>query len=114
MSTASTEVSNTSQTLAEGASQQAAAIEETSSSLEEMSSMTKQNADHANQADGLMKKATEVIGVANTKMKALTVSMEDISRSSEGNIQDHQNHRRNCLPDQSPGTECCCGSRPCR
>ena len=36
-------------------SEQAASIEETSSSLEEMSSMTKQNADNAGQADRLMK-----------------------------------------------------------
>ena len=42
-----------SQTLAEGASQQAASIEETSSALEEMSSMTKQNADNAAQANTL-------------------------------------------------------------
>ena len=34
-----------------GASEQAASIEETSSSLEEMSSMTQQNADNADQAD---------------------------------------------------------------
>jgi methyl-accepting chemotaxis protein len=46
-----------SQALAEGASSQAASLEETTSSLEEMASMTKQNADNARQADTLTNEA---------------------------------------------------------
>jgi methyl-accepting chemotaxis protein len=42
--------------LAEGASRQASAIEETSASLEEMASRTNQNSQHANQANTLMSK----------------------------------------------------------
>ena len=45
------QISSASQQLAEGSSEQAASIEETSASLEEMASMTRQNADNANQAN---------------------------------------------------------------
>lgn len=51
---ASTEVASSSQALAEGASRQASAVEQTSSSLEEMSSMTTQNAENAKQAKTLL------------------------------------------------------------
>ena len=77
------EVSSSSETLAGGASQQAASIEEISSSLEEMSSMTKLNADHARQADLLMKDANTLIEKSERCMAGLTTSMEHISRSSE-------------------------------
>ncbi len=76
-------VSSSSQTLAEGSSDQAASIEETSSSMAEMESMTKKNAKNAGHADELMKKAIQVVTVANTSMEELTQSMEDISKASE-------------------------------
>src|SRR5208337_3807985 len=53
-SAASSAIASISQQLADGTSSQAAAIEETSSSLEEMSAMTRQNAENATQADKLM------------------------------------------------------------
>ncbi len=56
VSSASTMVSTSSQTLAGGASTQAISIQEFSTSLEEMSSMTKRNADNAQQASRLMSK----------------------------------------------------------
>jgi methyl-accepting chemotaxis protein len=77
------ETSQASQSLAEGASEQAAAIEETSSSLEEMFSMTRQNADNAGQADSLMKGTGHVVSDANSSMTELTTSMEDISKASD-------------------------------
>jgi len=49
-----TQVSTTSNTLAQGASDQAASLEETSASLEEMASRTQQNADNARLATELM------------------------------------------------------------
>ena len=73
----------TSQTLSEAASQQAASIEETSSSLEEMSSMTKSNAAGTAKANGLMTGAMETIAKANTSMDKLTVSMREIAGASE-------------------------------
>ena len=45
--------------------------------------MTKQNSDHANQADSLMKEANQIISQANDSMSELTSSMEDISKASE-------------------------------
>ena len=77
------QLSCSSQKLAEGASEQASAIEETTSSLDEMSAMTKRNAEGADQADRLMQEATSIIVRANDTMKNLTVSMQEISQASE-------------------------------
>ena len=68
--------------LAEKASAQAASIEETSASLEEISSMTRQNAESAAKADTLMKETGHIISQANSSMNELTVSMEEISKAS--------------------------------
>jgi methyl-accepting chemotaxis protein len=80
---ASSQVSSSSQMLAEGASEQAAALEETSSSMEEMSSMTRQNAENAAQADSLMREANRVASHAQESMTHLTTSMGEINRASE-------------------------------
>ncbi len=83
VSSASIEVATSSQTLAEGASQQAAAIEQTASSLEEMSSMTSQNADNAGQANTLMQENSHIIEQASESMDKLIHAIEDISKASE-------------------------------
>ena len=80
---AASELSSSSQKLAMGASQQASAIEETTASLEEMSTMTNRNAESANQADRLMQEARGIIERANATMKNLTLSMNEISQASE-------------------------------
>jgi methyl-accepting chemotaxis protein len=54
-------ISGVSQSLAQGASEQAASLEETSASLEEMASMTRTNADNARQADALMGETARVV-----------------------------------------------------
>jgi methyl-accepting chemotaxis protein len=77
------QVSSEARTLAEGSSEQAASLEQTSSSLEEMSSMTKQNADRAGQANILMKDAGEGIQTASASMSELTISMTEILKASE-------------------------------
>jgi methyl-accepting chemotaxis protein len=51
--------------------------------MEEMASMTKNNAENAGTADGLMKEANQVVATANDSMDRLTVSMKDISKASE-------------------------------
>ena len=79
----SAQVSASSKVIADGASEQAAAIEETSASLEEMAAMTKQNADNADRADGLMKKVGRFVGQANDSMARLSASMEEIQKASE-------------------------------
>ncbi|MFH1060810.1 MAG: methyl-accepting chemotaxis protein [Pseudomonadota bacterium] len=83
VASASGQVANSSQSLAEGAAQQAAALEETTSSLEEMASMTRQNADNADQADTLAKDTTSVVRKANQAMGELTTSISDMSKASE-------------------------------
>ncbi|MCG8552781.1 MAG: methyl-accepting chemotaxis protein, partial [Desulfobacterales bacterium] len=81
VSEAASQVSSSSMTLAEGATDQAAAIEETSSSMEDMASMTRQNAENAEHADDLMKKAGQVIVEANQSMETLIKSMGRISNA---------------------------------
>ena len=83
VASASGQVSGTSQTLAEGASEQAASIEETSSSMEEMSAMIRKSAENAGQANALMQDTNTVVEQANRSMDALTHSMEDIAKASD-------------------------------
>lgn len=79
---ASDQVSSSSQSLAENASKQAAGIEETTSSLEEMSIMTRKNADNANQANQLMREAQAIVEKANTSMIQMTDAMASVSKAS--------------------------------
>ncbi len=76
-------ISGVSQSLAQGSSEQAASLEETSASLEEMASMTRTNADNARQADALMGEAARVVETANSSMSQLATSMEDVSAASQ-------------------------------
>ena len=77
------QITITSQSLAEGASEQAASIEETSASLEEMSSMTKRNAANANEAKTMMLEANRVVDDVNIHVNQLAESMGEINKSSE-------------------------------
>ena len=74
MTSASIQVSSASQFLAKGESDQAAAIEETSSFLQEMTAMTKQNSGNAHEANVLMQKAGQVVTQADQSMKDLHTS----------------------------------------
>ena len=81
------QVSCASQSLAEGASEQAASLEETSASLEEMSSMTKRNAENAQNANHLAKQARGAadkgvgdMELMNTAMGAIKNSSDDIAK----------------------------------
>lgn len=76
-------ISGVSQALSQGATEQAASLEESSASLEEMASMTRTNADNARQADALMGEAARVVDAANTSMTALIQSMKEVSGASE-------------------------------
>ncbi|MCP4352989.1 MAG: hypothetical protein GY795_46660 [Desulfobacterales bacterium] len=80
---ASVQILRASHSVTRGSSQQAAATEETSSSLEEMASMTKMNADNAEHADNLMKTARQIVETANNSMNELISSMHEISEASE-------------------------------
>ncbi len=76
-------ISGVSQSLAQGSSEQAASLEETSASLEEMASMTRTNADNARQADALMGEAARVVETANSSMGQLATSMQEVSAASQ-------------------------------
>jgi X-X-X-Leu-X-X-Gly heptad repeat protein len=83
IATGAGEISSGSQQLAEGTSEQAASLEETSSALEQMASMTRQNADHAAQANALASSATKEIDEAGRTMSQLTSSIDEISKAGE-------------------------------
>ncbi len=72
-----------SQVLSESSSRQAAALEETSASLDEMASMTRQNASNTAEANKLMVAAKQAIEKANASMTDLTRSMKEIATASE-------------------------------
>ena len=69
--------------LSDSSSQQAASIEQTSASLDEMASMTRRNADNTAEANNLMGVVRGAIEKSNEAMTSLTRSMTDIARASE-------------------------------
>lgn len=82
VSDASRQILATSHGLADGASSQAAAVEEISATMEEVTAMTRQDADSAKESEILISKANEVLQTADGSMKKLTASMDEISQAS--------------------------------
>ncbi|WP_166405238.1 methyl-accepting chemotaxis protein [Desulfonema ishimotonii] len=70
------------QSLAAGASQQAASLEESSSTLEQMDAMTRQNAENAKLANALMQENRQQMRQTSEVMQALKQSMSKISDAS--------------------------------
>ncbi len=58
-------------------------MEETSASIEEMDATIRQNADNADHANDIIKNSADDVSAANNSMKQLTLSMKEISRTSE-------------------------------
>ncbi len=83
VSSASQQISSGSQSLAQGANEQASSLEEVSSSLEEMASMTKQNAENANQAKTLSAEADTNAKVGTEAMSRMSDSINKIKESSD-------------------------------
>ncbi len=83
VSESSSAMASSSQFLADGATRQAASIEETSSALEEMSGMTRQNAVNSDKANTMMKETNTEAENANRSMNQLVSSMTDIFKASE-------------------------------
>jgi len=77
------QVSASSQSLADGASRQAASLEETSASLEEMATMTKRNAENAQKANDLAREARAAADKGATDMQAMDTAMTAIKASSD-------------------------------
>jgi methyl-accepting chemotaxis protein len=74
---------NISRQLSDSALSQASSIEETSASVDELSSMTKHNAESTFEADKLMSAASRAAGEAKNFMKELTASIKEIAFASE-------------------------------
>ncbi len=72
-----------SKSLSEATSDQSIALEKTSGLLEEMSDMTRRNAQYANQADDFMKETAAVVCKADESMTRLITAMNEISDASE-------------------------------
>ena len=80
---ASTEVAHSSQFLASGASQQAASLEETSSSLTEISARTRQNAEHTELANSSASEARDLANQGKMAMDRMGEAIEEIQDSSD-------------------------------
>ena len=80
---ASDQIASSSTSLAEGSSEQASSVEEVSATLEESTALINQNSDNAREASLLAQDATDAASVGNEKVQALTVSMTNISESSQ-------------------------------
>ncbi|MFZ5495112.1 MAG: methyl-accepting chemotaxis protein [Verrucomicrobiota bacterium] len=79
---AALQVSSASQSMADGASRQAASLEESSASLHEMASMTTRNSESAQSAKGLAAEARSVADAGARDMTAMREAMTAIKSSS--------------------------------
>lgn len=80
---ASGQVSTSAQSLSQGATEQAASLEQTSASMEEMASMTRKNAENAQQAAVLATDVAEHVAASNTALGEMVLSMGAIKESSD-------------------------------
>ncbi|MFA6137177.1 MAG: methyl-accepting chemotaxis protein [Sulfurimonas sp.] len=77
------EISESSQALAEGASQQASSIEEVSATVEEATAINNQNADNSREADISAKDTKEAASEGFARGTELMAAMQEINNSSE-------------------------------
>ncbi|HWZ51001.1 MAG TPA: methyl-accepting chemotaxis protein [Granulicella sp.] len=76
------QISGSSQSLAAGTSQQATSIGETTAASEQISAMTRRNADNAIKASGLMQDTTTLVGDANRSLEQMQHSMHAMNEAS--------------------------------
>jgi methyl-accepting chemotaxis protein len=79
--TSSGQLTVSSKTLADGASENLASLDEISSALEELTSMTKRNADSALEANTLTEKSKSAVNLATDSMEKVTFAMNEIAIS---------------------------------
>ncbi|MEA4898158.1 MAG: methyl-accepting chemotaxis protein [Eubacteriales bacterium] len=82
VSAGASQLSDSSMSLSQGASEQASSIEELTASLEQISSQTKQNAQHANEANKLASAARDDAGQGNEEMQEMLKAMDEINEAS--------------------------------
>src|SRR4051812_10152505 len=75
-------VATSSQSLSQGATEQAASLEETSASMEEMASMTRKNAENATEATRLVTDVAQQVVASNVALGEMVASMTSIKESS--------------------------------
>ncbi len=79
----SSQVASASQALAQGSTEQASAIQQITASIDEIAEKTRQNAEQANSAAGLVVKAIEDVKRGNVQMQDTISAMQGINRASE-------------------------------
>jgi methyl-accepting chemotaxis protein len=82
-SDASRQVAASSQSLSQGSTEQAASLEETSASMEEMASMTRQNAQNSQTAAAMMAETERHVQGVNGALGGMVSSMQAIKDSSD-------------------------------
>jgi methyl-accepting chemotaxis protein/methyl-accepting chemotaxis protein-1 (serine sensor receptor) len=83
LASAASQISGTAQSLAQGASEQAASLQETSTSSNEIVSMTKRNAENSKLAMRLMEETSHQINDGNERLGDMRSSMDLINSSAE-------------------------------
>ena len=83
ISSGAIQVAETSSSLANGATQQAAALEEISASMVQMNEQTTSNAANATAANQLSIEARDAAQKGNTQMQSMVVAMDEIKHSSQ-------------------------------
>lgn len=76
-------VANASQSLAQGSTEQASALQQVTASMAEIAEHTKNNASEASEADSLVHSVREIAEEGNEQMKSMVSAMNDINDSSE-------------------------------
>lgn len=80
---AAAQISNASQSLAQGTSQQAASLEETSASTEEINSMARRNSENSHSAADLVKASEQRFSDTNRSLQEMVGAMGEINASSD-------------------------------
>ena len=83
VASASSQVACSSQSVAEGASRQSGALQTSTTNLEQIGSVTKDNAGNAFQANLLIQNTSDLIQTASQSMVQLTTAMTDIASANE-------------------------------
>ncbi len=78
---ASGQVSTVSHSIAQGATDQAASLEESSSALEQMAAVSKTNAENAAKANDLVKETDQVLGESKNAMQQSSSAMDKINEA---------------------------------
>jgi len=77
------QVADASNSLSQGAAEQAASLEQITSSMTEMASQTRTNAENAGQANNLAGETRQAAQAGNEQMKDMVLAMEDISTAGQ-------------------------------